>query len=109
MEELSALAQHLSSNILLGIHVLQFLALMSHVHRIPPRLTSTMLPSEVERTAYLIALDKAVQEFAATQTEGVDEAFSQEVLAMLKEIEARGVSMAQKRVIGRARAYVQTG
>jgi hypothetical protein len=50
-----------------------------------------------------------VQEYASSRTEGVDEAFSREVLAVFEEIEAGGVSMAQKRVIGRARAYVQTG
>ncbi|KAJ7849179.1 hypothetical protein B0H13DRAFT_2403160 [Mycena leptocephala] len=108
MEELFGLAQHLSSNVLLGIYVLQLSALVSHVHRIPPRLVSTAVPNEAERTSYLVALDKAVQEYASS-TEGVDEAFSREVLAVFKEIEAGGVSMAQKRVIGRARAYVQTG
>ncbi|KAJ7144293.1 hypothetical protein C8R44DRAFT_759719 [Mycena epipterygia] len=109
MEELFALAQHLPSNILLGIYVLQLSALISRVHRIPPRLASTAVPNEAERTSYLIALDNAVQEYASSRTEGVDEASSLEVLAVLKEIEAGGVSMAQKRVIGRVRAYVQTG
>ncbi|KAJ6542294.1 hypothetical protein DFH09DRAFT_1368098 [Mycena vulgaris] len=109
MEELFGLAQHLSSDILLGIYVLQLSALISRVHRIPPRLASTAVPKEAERTSYLIALDKAVQEYASSRTEGVDEAFSLEVLAVFKEIEAGGVSMAQKRVIERARAYVQTG
>ncbi|KAJ7816396.1 hypothetical protein B0H13DRAFT_2136761 [Mycena leptocephala] len=90
------LAQHLSSNVLLGIYD-------------PPRLASTAVPNEAERTSYLVALDTAVQEYASSRTEGVDEAFSREVLAVFKEIEAGGVSMAQKRVIGRARAYVQTG
>ncbi|KAJ6534855.1 hypothetical protein B0H19DRAFT_435387 [Mycena capillaripes] len=109
MEELFILAQHISSNILLGVYVLQLSALISRVHRIPPRLASTTVPKATERTAYLIALDKAVQEYASSRTEGVEEAFSLEVLAVFKEIEAGGVSMAQKRVIERARAYVQTG
>ncbi|KAJ7841451.1 hypothetical protein B0H13DRAFT_1910284 [Mycena leptocephala] len=39
------------------------------------------------RTSYLIALDKAVQEYASSRTEGMDEAFSQEVLTVFKEIE----------------------
>ncbi|KAJ7849186.1 hypothetical protein B0H13DRAFT_2089285 [Mycena leptocephala] len=109
MEELLGLAQQLSSNVLLGIYVLQLLALVSHVHRTPPRLASTAVPNETERTSYLVALDKAVQEYASSRLEEVDEGFSREVLAVLKEIESGGVSMAQKRVIGRARAYVQTG
>ncbi|KAF8191928.1 hypothetical protein K438DRAFT_1830263 [Mycena galopus ATCC 62051] len=109
MEELFGLAQHLSSHILLGVYALQLSALISRAHRIPPRLASTSVPNEAERTSYLIALDNAVQEYASSRTEGVDEAFSLEVLAVFKEIEAGGVSMAQKRVIERARAYVQTG
>ncbi|KAJ7682916.1 hypothetical protein B0H17DRAFT_1205522 [Mycena rosella] len=110
MEELFSLAQNLSSNILLGIYVLQLSALVSHVHRISPRLASTAVPSEAERTVYLVALDKAVQEYASSRTgDSADAAFSQEVVEVLKKIEAGGVSMAQKRVIGRARAYVQTG
>ncbi|KAF7328333.1 hypothetical protein MVEN_02548700 [Mycena venus] len=108
MEELFGLAQHLSSKILLGIYVLRLSALTSRVHRIPPRLASTAVPNEAERTCYLIELDKAVQEYASSRTEEMDEAFSQEVLTVFKEIEAGGVSMAQKRVIERARAYVQT-
>ncbi|KAJ7268212.1 hypothetical protein B0H12DRAFT_1097516 [Mycena haematopus] len=109
MEELFGLAQHLSSNALLGIYVLQLSALTSCVHRIPPRLASTAVPNEAERTAYLVALDKAVQEYASSRTtEGLDESFSREVLAVFKEIEAGGVSMAQRRVIERGRAYVQT-
>ncbi len=108
MGELFSLAQHLSSNVLLGIYVLRLSALISRAHKIPPRLASTAVPNEAERTCYLVELDKAVQDYASSRTEGVDEAFSLEVLALFKEIEVGGVSMAQKRVIQRARAYVQT-
>ncbi|KAJ7872409.1 hypothetical protein B0H13DRAFT_1895357 [Mycena leptocephala] len=78
---------YLTYNVLLGIYVLQLSALISRVHRIPPRLASTAIPNEAARTSYLIALDKAVQEYASSRTEGMDEAFSQEVLTEFKEIE----------------------
>ncbi|KAJ7824345.1 hypothetical protein B0H13DRAFT_2375516 [Mycena leptocephala] len=61
MQEPFGLAQYLTYNVLLGIYVLQLSALISRVHRIPPRLASTATPNEAARTSYLIALDKAVQ------------------------------------------------
>ncbi|KAJ7865936.1 hypothetical protein B0H13DRAFT_2352746 [Mycena leptocephala] len=47
---LFGVAQYLTYNDLLGIYVLQLSALISRMHRIPPRLASTATPNQAERT-----------------------------------------------------------
>ncbi|KAJ7642271.1 hypothetical protein FB45DRAFT_902138 [Roridomyces roridus] len=108
VEELYLLAQHLSSNALLSMHVLELSALVSRAHHIPARLASTCVPSSEERTVYLQALDRAVQEYtAAGMDAGEQVEFRRVVLGVFDEIEKENLEMTQRRILARARAYVQ--